>query len=966
MKNHVRGLARVLTAGVVASTVAIAAAVTTVAPAAHADVVTDPADGVPRTDPPPVYDRYPAILDPGAGSPDYFQPFWYDTQGRHIQAHGGQIVTVQENGEDVSYWYGEDRTNGYYGSPGVSVYRSTDTMNWENLGTALRGISDPAELTADPYFVDLYGTLDTGGQPKTDLVDSLSYFLNTTETYGYTAIFERPKVLYNAANDQWVMWWHADGRTSAGGSMYARSMAAVAVSDSPTGPFRMTGAYRMPNRSNHQACTTSAVPGQARDMTVFQDADGTAYIVYSSEENRSLYIAKLNDDYTNVEKTTTTDAVRSGTFESGSYLSQYSESGQYPYLFADGGAGAPVRGEDFQIVKECGMLEAPALFAHGGRYYVVASGATGWAPNPQTYHSADSILGMWVRGVKAGDAHENVAYSSVPEGGDGLLSWGDSHRTSFGSQSTNVLTLGPGRYVYMGDRWNSGASDSTYVWLPITIGEGGALEMRNPAVEDPARWGSGWDASYWDDKGVGEGIWTVVDTEIPAAAPRGSAPGDVLPATVAVDTNGVISEVSVQWQASFDELGRTTATGTLAAGDGFGEGRRFTRTVDVWEYGVANLARSSTVTTSSRSSLASTLVDGDVEGKGWDDWLSGGVYPQDSWLAFTWPAAQRADEVVVHTYQDGSSATWPSHVAVQYRDGGGTWVDTQIGTTLDQSPGATAPVATLDVSSLPESTGLRVLLHTDTNVWQSISEVQIFGDAPAAGNLCGLAGSAVSASFHQTEWATMPPALACDGAAATSWSTWSGSSSPAEVTFTVTAATAYDVDEVAFTNIEGSPQSVSVSYLGTDGLWHETTAQDAALAANGTQTTVGFDRVSAVAVRLTFATPGTYVKISELAIPATLSAAPSAEIEASVTTRCVAGRVVVVASVKNGAGEPVTVTVRSTFGSKTVANLPQGKTASTAFATRQTQVDSGTVEVTASAGDATSTRTVAFSAAGCG
>ncbi|WP_284328563.1 hypothetical protein [Demequina litorisediminis] len=54
----------------------------------------------------------------------------------------------------------------------------------------------------------------------------------------------------------------------------------------------MTGAYRMYNRENYQACTASAVPGQARDMTVFQDDGGTAYLVYSSEENNSLYIAK--------------------------------------------------------------------------------------------------------------------------------------------------------------------------------------------------------------------------------------------------------------------------------------------------------------------------------------------------------------------------------------------------------------------------------------------------------------------------------------------------------------------------------------------------------------------------------------------------------------------------------------------------------------------------------------------------
>lgn len=43
-------------------------------------------------------------------------------------------------------------------------------------------------------------------------------------------------------------------------------------------------------------------------MTVFVDPkDDSAYVLYSSEANATLYIAKLNDDYTNVVKTTNVD-----------------------------------------------------------------------------------------------------------------------------------------------------------------------------------------------------------------------------------------------------------------------------------------------------------------------------------------------------------------------------------------------------------------------------------------------------------------------------------------------------------------------------------------------------------------------------------------------------------------------------------------------------------------------------------
>ena len=93
---------------------------------------------------------------PGRAAADYFQPSWYDTDGRHIQAHGGQIVTAQENGEEVQYWYGEDRSNGYGSSPGVHVYSSRDLYSWTDEGLALRALTTAEEIDTDPYFLALY------------------------------------------------------------------------------------------------------------------------------------------------------------------------------------------------------------------------------------------------------------------------------------------------------------------------------------------------------------------------------------------------------------------------------------------------------------------------------------------------------------------------------------------------------------------------------------------------------------------------------------------------------------------------------------------------------------------------------------------------------------------------------------------------------------------------------------------
>ncbi len=706
-----------------------------VAPAAYA--------APPTTPDRPTYDRFPAVADPGLGAPGYFSPYWFDDTGTHIQAHGGQIVTGQENGEPVYYWYGEDRSNDYYNSPGVHVYKSYDALNWTDEGLALKAVTERDQLMT-PEFDAVYDTVDDNGTVDQAKVDDLFYHLNSraTEADGtrrLNAIFERPKVLYNDSTQQWVMWWHSDGSIEPGGSNYARSLAAVAVSDSPTGPFKLTGSFRLYNETSYRtACNMpSAVPGQARDMTVYKDDDGSAYVVYSSEENRSLYIAKLNAEYTNVDKTTTEDPIGF----------QYSESGQYPKIFADGTAGAPVSGQDFTIVKRCGVLEAPAVFEHDGRYNVVASGATGWNPNPTTYYTADSLLGTWTRGVEKGDPYENVAYNRIPEGGDGLLAVGDRRGTTFGSQPTNVLPVNAekGEFVYMGDRWNEGAANSTYVWLPIVIGENGRLEMRNPAVEDPDKWGSGWTEEYWNTHGAGKYLWNVTDAKLPAKVRANTDITAQLPKTVTVRANGVDRETAVTWPTtSFSSTGQQRVTGVLAGDSDFTPGRTFSRMIDVEAYGAVNIAPQATVTASSRQDLAPTVIDGST-GKGWDDWVGGGNYPKNSSLAFRWSEARVLDSVTVTTYKDGSTATWPSRIGVSYRAGDGDWTTSSVNAAVEQNASASAPVVKLDVSALPPTTELRLDLSTSTSTWQSISEVQIAGyTANSDTQLTGLTAGGVS------------------------------------------------------------------------------------------------------------------------------------------------------------------------------------------------------------------------------
>ena len=87
-------------------------------------------------------------------------------------------------------------------------------------------------------------------------------------------------------------------------------------------------------------------------MNLFVDDDGKAYHIYASEENSTLHISELTDDYTAC-------------------------SGNYARFFVGR------------------FMEAPAMFKKDGKYYLIMSGCTGWAPNPGRSAVASSIWGPW-------------------------------------------------------------------------------------------------------------------------------------------------------------------------------------------------------------------------------------------------------------------------------------------------------------------------------------------------------------------------------------------------------------------------------------------------------------------------------------------------------------------------------------------------------------------------------------------
>lgn len=286
---------------------------------------------------------------------------WLDDEKNVINAHGGGLLYH----EGTYYWYGEykqGRTVLPEGSTwecyrtdvsGVSCYSSKDLLNWHFEGFALSA-------------------------EKNDSVHDLHP----------SKVVERPKVIYNARTRKFVMWMHIDSAD------YSKACAGVAVSDSPVGPFTYLGSFR-PNGE------------MSRDQTLFVDDDGRAYQVCSSEDNATMCVHLLTDDYLKPTETYTRN-----------FEKQY--------------------------------REAPAVFKHQDRYYLLTSGCSGWDPNVAEVAVADSMLGEW---KTLGNPCVGV----------------DADKTFYGQSTYVQPVIGrPGCFVALFDRWKkTDLPDSRYIWLPM-------------------------------------------------------------------------------------------------------------------------------------------------------------------------------------------------------------------------------------------------------------------------------------------------------------------------------------------------------------------------------------------------------------------------------------------------------------------------------------------------------------------
>jgi hypothetical protein len=185
------------------------------------------------------------------------------------------------------------------------------------------------------------------------------------------------------------MYMHVDDAS------YRLARVGVATCDTVDGDYQWVKSFR-------------PLDHESRDIGQFVDDDGTAYLIFE-DRPFGFRIAKLSDDYLNVEK----------------------EMCLIP-MHMEGGA-----------VVHC-----------NGLYYAIGSALTGWNPNPNKYATAKSLEGPWSEFKDIAPPEKNT--------------YGSQSTMMLKVTGTKTTAV-----IFMGDIWKPGTQwDSRYLWMPVEIGDG--------------------------------------------------------------------------------------------------------------------------------------------------------------------------------------------------------------------------------------------------------------------------------------------------------------------------------------------------------------------------------------------------------------------------------------------------------------------------------------------------------------
>ncbi|KAF7319882.1 Galactan 1,3-beta-galactosidase [Mycena kentingensis (nom. inval.)] len=334
-----------------------------------------------------------AVIVPGAP--------WVDTAGNSIQAHGGGFLKVNS----TYFWLGEDKAADSGLFHAVRCYSSTDLTTWTRQNDALTPIANTMISSSN--------------------------------------IVERPKVLFNRQNQEYVMWFHSDT------SNYGAAQVGVATAKTPCGPYTWKGSFR-------------PLGAESRDEGVFQDDDAaqTSYLLYASDNNQNFKISRMDANYYNVT----------------TQVNQLSAS----------------------------TLESPGIVKRSGVYYLFASHTTGWDPNPNKWFRGSTISGAFSAQADIAPAATRTFYSQnafdFPLASGNAIYMGDrwrSDRLSISSYIWLPLTWASGSpQLIWADVWTLNLAAGTW-----TIASGTTYEAESGTISGSATLAS--DASFSGGRAVG-------------------------------------------------------------------------------------------------------------------------------------------------------------------------------------------------------------------------------------------------------------------------------------------------------------------------------------------------------------------------------------------------------------------------------------------------------------------------------
>jgi hypothetical protein len=301
---------------------------------------------------------------------------WYDTNGNLIEAHDGGMIKVG----NTYYLYGNDRSATVFYR--VNIYSSTDLASWTFKNSILTRTT--------------HSDLNNGN------------------------IVERPKIIYNDTTHKYVMWFHYDN------AAYSLAEVGTASCDTVDGNYTYLGHFRPDGHDS-------------RDMSLFKDSDGSAYLISTTDGNAKTRIHKLTADYLGIASEVTDT----------------------------------LSGEGISIFKKDGL------------YYGIFSSCTGWSHNDNWYQYASSLAGPWSSGVTLADAgtktYESQITYTIPvtgSGGTTYMYMGDRW------DGGNVTS----RYVWLPIQFNGNNAHLDYynIWTIDTVTGAWSAPTPTPSPTPPA------------------------------------------------------------------------------------------------------------------------------------------------------------------------------------------------------------------------------------------------------------------------------------------------------------------------------------------------------------------------------------------------------------------------------------------------------------------------------------------------